>query len=195
MLRPFSLILVFGVALVMTGCRTDHGSGPAVLFEAYMRDIAARNVETVMAHFTDDMEAEFSPEYVISREEMRHVLGFDFAVNAHVDYTVIAESDDSIEVAMVENNDLLTLLGVHDMRVRLRVVFRDGLIIRQIMLDLSFTGPSIDEAMAPFLAWAREREPEQFALINGETGPIYNAESAPVWLALARQWKDSIATP
>ena len=187
--RP--LLLALGVAVAMSGCTGAPDVGPTALFDAYMRDIAARDLDTVMAHFADDMEAEFSPEYVIPREAMRQVLRFDFAVNARIEPTVIAESDDSVEVMMVENNDLLSLVGVRDLQIRMRFDFRDGQIVRQTMLDLSFTGPTIDEAMAPFLAWAREREPEQFALIHDDAGPLYTGDAAPTWLALARQWKDS----
>ena len=186
------LLLALGVSVAMSGCTGAPDVGPAAAFDAYMRDIAARDLDTVMAHFADDMEAEFSPDYVIPREEMRRVLTFDFAVNSRTEHTVIAETDDSVEVEMVENNDLLTLLGVRDMRVRLRVDFHDGQILRQTMLDLSFTGPSMDEAMEPFLAWAREHEPEQFSRIHGDAGPVYTGDAAPTWLTLARQWRETV---
>ena len=191
MFRFLSRLPVLGVSLAMTGCSTGPEPGPAAMFDAYMRDIATRDVDTVMAHFADDMEAEFSPEYVIPREAMRRVLSFDFAVNSRTEHTVIAESDHSVEVEMVENNDLLSLIDVRNMQVRLRVDFREGKIVRQTMLDLSFTGPTMDEAMVPFMAWARDHAPEQYAIIHGNAGPIYTGESAPVWLALARQWKNA----
>ncbi len=71
MFRFLSRLPVLGVSLAMTGCSTGPEPGPAAMFDAYMRDIATRDVDTVMAHFADDMEAEFSPEYVIPREAMR----------------------------------------------------------------------------------------------------------------------------
>jgi hypothetical protein len=130
-------------------------------------------------------------KFRIDKRQFRDVIEFDSAVNSKARYLVEDERDGSITLVVTESNDFLRLIGIREQKLRVTFVIRGGKIQEEVLRELLHEGPSYQQAMEPLVEWAKLNRPEAFAKVFGATGAKFTGETAPIWLSLARAWRQA----
>jgi hypothetical protein len=155
-------------------------------------------VDAVNAHDVDRATARLAYEVRLSgpgdevregRAAVRERLGWDAATNATFRYDKLKAKGDSVEGLFVERNDVYTLLGVEELRYRLVFSFEGDLIREVRREEIDHPGPTVSEALEPFLAWATAHHPETLDAIYPAGRIAFDADSARKWLTLLREWR------
>ncbi len=61
--------------------------------------------------------------------------------------------------------------------------------------EADWAGVSIDDALAPAVAWAEEHAPDALAKAYPEGRMIYSEETGRHWVALLRRWSEEVEEP
>ena len=177
--------------LVGAGCKTVTVDDVAL--DRYHRFVEAhrsRDVERMMSLYDDDARIVFSSDHVLGPPGVRTIYEFDFAVRVRCDYRLLETTPTTVRIGLVERNDFLERVGIEAIDIELELAFEDERVVRHELVAMSFRGATLEAAMEPVLAWAREHRSEALApLMN--PGPVYDGTTAALWLALLDDWRAS----
>lgn len=156
---------------------------------SYFEHVNRHDVAGALAHLTERFQLEFGGGPTLNKEEVARALGWDAGTEGRVEWRIVSASGNEVSVEGEETNEFLNLLGVPPLPFTGRFEFDEsGLIARQHHV-VEWPGASIDQALAPAIAWAGEHAPEELARVYPDGRLVYSQESGRVWVALLRRWR------
>jgi len=194
------LLVSFGAALL--GCAAPEGptappsepAAPVARWEGYVEAINAGNAEEVLAFYTEDAVFEIPGVGKLrGTEQLRGLADWDAANHTHVRAEGYTVRGNVLTIAAVaESNDWFRAIGVEESRYRpgTRIVFRgDRLAEVHLAPETEESAKAVDEAWAPFLAWASRHPERPLEMLLPKEGFVYSRESAERWQAWFAKWR------
>ena len=185
-----SMVAYLFILLVLGGTVDERSD-----FETVQRYRAALNkhdTETAMSLLAEDYKLRFvGTEFVISKDDLPRILGWDTSVNGHVEWDIAEGKTEPLTFEGRERNDFFGLLGIS--HLRFRTIFRvdaNGKIIEQLY-EAHPNQPSWEEAIKPAITWASEHRPRELHEIYPDGKIIYTEEMGRRWVTLLREWNSS----
>ena len=149
----------------------------------------AGDVERSMSYLAEDFELrDTAGNQRIDRDAMREVLQWDAALNAKLAFSGLEWEGDTVRGDFSETNDLVDLLGLEARRFKIEYQFNGDLIRRQVYDVLPTDGPSMEQALEPFLEWAKASHADELQAIYPDGRWVYGAAAARGWVELLQAW-------
>lgn len=164
------------------------------MVERFLAAANAHDIDATVACLSEQFECRGSDGLRLNREQMRVWLGWETVMDYAYELSDVQELGASLGAVMTEQSELHRLLRMRPGRVRLRFEVRDGLIHLQEFEPIP-SGPSLAEALAPFLDWVDRERPSALHGWRQGAEPVVNRESAERWLSLLREWSASPEPP
>ncbi len=161
----------------------------------YLGYLADHALEQALACLSPDFALEFAAAgFSMTRAQAATALDWDAGVNGRLDWEVSDETPSTVTIQGFEANDFLELIGIG--RLAFRSVFTvsaTGLISHQFH-ETSWGEVSLQDAMAPLIAWASEHEAQELSEIYAEQQMSYTRPMAIRWVRLAKKWKTAVSS-
>lgn len=160
------------------------------IVDEYLDRLADHAIEDALTYLAPDFVLEFRGEGTrLSKTQTASALEWDFGAGGRLDWIVGEESLGSVTVHGSEGNDFLDLIGVGLLSFRsVYTIAPSGLIIRQLH-EVSQGEVSIENGMAPLIAWAAEADPEELNELYPGEQMVYTGPMAVRWVRLAKEWQ------
>ena len=168
--------------------------GPRAVVDRFLAAANDHDVDATVACLSERFECRGSDGLRLNREQMRVWLGWEIVMSHAYELSDVSELGESLTAAMTEESELYRLLRMQPQRVRLRFEVSGDLIQVQEFEPIP-SGPSLGEALAPFLDWVDRERPSALDGWRQGDEPMVNGESAARWLSLLREWSASLGPP
>jgi hypothetical protein len=158
--------------------------------KGYVDAVNANDSEKALSFFAESVRF-VSPrsDITLDKQAIAEMLGWDIATQAALAHGNLEGEGDTVRGHFTERSELYELLGIDERSYELTVRF-DGGQIREIRSrPLPTEGPTLDEALQPFLTWAEQRHADVLDEIYPQGRFVYSEAAARRWLSLLRQWK------
>jgi hypothetical protein len=150
----------------------------------------AGDVDRSLSYLAEDFELhDAAGGQRVDRNAMRGVLQWDAALNGKIAYTALEWEGDRVSGEFTETNDLYGLLAMEPRRYRIEFRFSGDLIREQVYEVLNSDGPSMGQALEPFLEWAGEGHATDLDAIYPDGRFVYSASAANRWIELLQAWR------
>lgn len=150
----------------------------------------AGDVERSMSYLAEDFELrDAAGNQRFDRDAMPGVLQWDAALNAKLAFSALEWEGDTVRGEFSQTNDLLDLLGLKARRFEIEFEFSGDLIRRQVYDVLPTDGPSVAQALEPFLEWANATHTDELTAIYPDGRWVYGAAAAQGWVELLQAWR------
>jgi hypothetical protein len=123
------------------------------------------------------------------REAMPGILQWDAALNSKLAFSDLEWEGDTVRGEFSETNDLLDLLGIESRRFTIEFRFSGDLIRQQVNDVPPGDGPSVEQALEPFLEWAKANHADELEAIYPDGQWVYRAAAAKRWVELLGAWR------
>ncbi len=184
------MVALLFVSLVLGGTVGERSDLETV--QLYRAAINKHDIETAMSLLAEDYKLRFvGTEFVVSKDSLPRMLGWDTGVNGHVEWEIAKDKTSPLTFEGRETNDFFQLLGIS--HLRFRAVFRvnvDGKIIEQLY-EIHPNQPSWEEAIKPAVAWASQHRLGEVQEIFPNGQIVYTEEMGRRWVALLGEWNSS----
>ena len=144
----------------------------------------------MLALFNDEVRF-VSPDsdMTLDRDGLRKMLGWDAATGTVMSHEALKWEDDIVRGRFTERNEFYELLGIEERHYDLTFSFENKRIREIRLVPVADAGPTLDEAMRPFLDWAATRHASALGQIYPDRRFVFDEISADKWLTLLRQWR------
>ncbi|MDX1393849.1 MAG: nuclear transport factor 2 family protein [Gemmatimonadota bacterium] len=163
-------------------------SGPLA---RYMEAINRHDTRAALACLSRDFVLEFPGGAKLDRGGMESALGWDAGTKGRVEWSVVAERGNVITIEGEETNEFLRLLEIGPLPFESRFELDDHGLIAKQMHRTDWGGVSVEEALSPVLAWARQAAPAELAEVYPDGRMTYTEEAGRAWVDLLRRWSRS----
>jgi hypothetical protein len=157
----------------------------------YERQVNARNVERVLALFSEDATVDTKGATPLrGKEAIRGLAEWDSVMHTHLTFHEMVTEGDTVMANVAESNDWLSVCGIEILiHPTTLIIFRDGLIARiESETDTAGTN-AVRRALEAVLEWALAERPQVVHALVSDKGFRYNAQNATLWLQLLEEWK------
>ncbi len=161
------------------------------LLEQYLGAINRHEVAEALAYLADSFVLEFSSGPKLDKRGVENALGWDAGTEGRVEWRITEEEANALTVEGEETNEFLRLLGIEPLQFRSRFSFgEDGLIAGQ-RHEVDWSGVSVNQALSPAVAWARDNAADELAEVYPDEQMTYTARAGRGWVSLLRRWSES----
>jgi hypothetical protein len=138
--------------------------------------------------FADDIVLEPDANTKLSgKDQLRNLMEWDVVNNARLTIKDLKVEGNTVIVNLTEKDEGWRLLGIEELPFTATYEFQGRLIGK---VKLEFTPESwkiFEDKFRPFAEWARQEHPQEYdKMAKGG----YSAESAKLYLSLAKEWRD-----
>lgn len=198
-IHPIAIVLVATVVALTVGSSAIAGEETEKTclkcrVKVLLKEHAKGDVEKAMSYLADDfMRIRVDTGETLSRSEVRSRFEWDAALNGKIEPESLAWEGSKVNAVFSETNDLFAHLGLEPRKYRATFLFDGDLIRKQWIQPMPRSGPAIEEALAPCLAWASGRHADLLTEIYPEGRFAYSADAALRWVELLSEWKSERA--
>ena len=161
-------------------CRTK-------MFVKAMRSGNADQVRSYLA--ADYVFRDATSGTTLDRAGIEQILEWDLVVGSAVSYENLEWVGDTVTGEFTETSSFYELLELEPRRYRMSFRYRDDRIAEQVVEPLPQSGPSFDDALQPFLDWARTAHADELSEIYPDSEFVFTAAAARRWLSLLETWR------
>ena len=183
--------LIVGVVLPLAAGEESERTCLKCRVKALVGAMRAGDVDRSLSYLAEDFELrDAAGRQRMDRGAMRDVLQWDAALNGKMAFSALEWEDDTVSGEFTETNDLYELLGMEPRRYRIEFHFNGDLIREQVYEVLDSDGPSMRQALEPFLEWASAGHATDLDEIYPGGRFVYTASTANRWVELLQAWPD-----
>ena len=162
------------------------------LVESFQEAVNRKEINNVMAMFTEDAEFELIGVSKYSgKEQIKNQFEYDAGVNGELKFTDFRSEENTVHCQCSERNDRLAAMGISELTFpSCTFVFREGLIqsfsakVSPEMLQYNI------EVWQKFVPWCKENHPDEYSIMFTSEGRfIYNRENGAGVVPLLRKWR------
>ncbi len=164
---------------------------PLKVIQDYEAACNRHDITKALSLIADDVRFAFANETAIrTKPQWRRIMESDSVLNDRVDYFDFRVSGDTVSFLMNESSDLLRALNLMALPPdTVGMIVRGGRIV-EVNIALAAEAEGVyTSRMNEVMAWAMQNRPEM--MIDAQQGDLFNKQSAPKWLALARAWQEA----
>lgn len=188
MIVPLPLLLFLILIACFSSCsRPNLGD----IVREHIKAVNTDDVEKNQAFFADDIVYEIAvPKYsglFSGKDQLRNQMEWDVVNNARLTIKDLRVEGNTVIGNLTEKNEGWRLLGIEELPFMVTFEFQ-GRLIGKVKLELTPENVKLlDEKFIPFAEWARQEHPQESdKMAKGG----YSAESAKLYLSLAKEWRD-----
>ena len=177
-------------ALVAPSCATRPGTDLATVMREYVA-AANRYDDTALARWiAPDAVWYLGGDTLSGREQVLEPHAFDAGAHTRLAARDLVVRGDTVDLELVERNDVLAELGIAELHHFPRFVFRDGSIVRIEARRPPLEAQALADSLRSFATWLRERDPALYdRLWPGARRFAYGRETAGLMVTLVRAWR------
>lgn len=158
--------------------------------EAYLTDVAVHDLTSALERLSEEFTLEFAGgDFSLGKDDAARAMEWDVGADGRLTWTVVDASPRQVTVEGTEGNDFLDLLDVGSLDFRSTFTVDSGGAIVGQLHEVDWGDTTLDEAMAPLLAWAEVHAPEELEALRPGGRMVYTRPMAERWVALARRWR------
>ena len=185
-----SLALIVGLVVPLVAGEQAERTCLKCRVKGYVGAMRAGDVDRSLTYLAPDfLLRDVAGEQRIDRAAMNGVLQWGAALNAKMAFSELQWEDDTVRGEFTETNDLYELLGVEPQRYVMEFHFSGDLIRRQVYDVRQSDGPSMGQALEPFLQWAADGHATELDAIYPDGRFVYSASAANRWVELLQAWR------
>jgi len=161
--------------------------------QAYEQAHNRHDIEAVLAMCTHDVRFEVVGVWIkVGKENVRLLEEWDAAVDGSLSLKDFVASEGMVSCHALERNEWFKLAGIGEVEYSsCRFSFRQGLIAEMRCEMTVECSEAIGRVLRSVTGWASREREEEFTRLMPEGEFLYGRESARVWLALLREWRQS----
>ena len=187
-----AVAVIVGLALPLAASEQVERTCLKCKVKGLVGAMRAGDVERSLSYLAGDFELrDVAGDKRVDREAMRGLLQWDAALGGKMAFSELQWEGDTVRGEFSETNEMYDLLGMGPQRYRIEFRFDGDLIREQVYEALDADGPSLDEALEPFLTWASEDHASDLKRIYPEGRFAFGSASAERWIELLQVWKAS----
>lgn len=192
--RLFLWAAVVGTALILFSCGQDSSSGVEKTAEKYLRAMEAHDIETLTKMTHPDVVVVRGRARAIGRESFLAPVEFEAGVNATFEYKNILERGDTVDVDMIERNDLAAAIGFAEFHHFPRFIFANGLLVQRESRRVTPELKAYAQQMELMRSWLKTERPDILMLIEDEQGRYrMTRKTGELLVKAANEWRAATA--
>ena len=191
-------VLAVAVALAMSAlpaCEQDPTAELKKTAKKYLEAMENHDLETLTEMTDPGVLVIRGRSKVRGRKAFLEPVEFEAGVNASFEYSNIEIRGDTVDVDMIERNDLASALGLSEFHHFPRFVFSEGLLIRRESRKPTPELKAYAQKMEILRAWLKRERPDILVQIEDESGRYKTTRKAGELLVeAAQEWREAGAS-
>jgi hypothetical protein len=180
------------IVLMLSSCtpspQFDPRDAVTRLFEAWN----LRHEQVVRDLLADDVVWELMGHTYRGKDEVVQFIAFDDGMGSRLELANVTVEKDTVNLELLESNDLMTALGVPQLRSYVRIVFAGGKVKQSSETRPPQGAEQLEAAWGELGAWLETNHPDALAAMYGADGaPVRSREAGRSLVGLAREWKSA----
>ena len=186
-MRNLSTALLL-VALVVTFASPAEAACPCKV-KGFLNALTDGKAEKARHYLADEVEVvDAQGTQVYRADELDQLIDWDIATGSTWTYADLADDQGTIRGSAANGNRFYELLGVGEQRFEVAFGVNDAGKIHRIERRV-VEGGSVEQALEPVLAWARESRGEALNAVYQDGRIVRSEASARAWLELLEGYK------
>ncbi|MCB9422487.1 MAG: nuclear transport factor 2 family protein [Ardenticatenaceae bacterium] len=161
------------------------------IVEAYFEAHNRQDIEAIIALYSEDATFESVDNYVVEgKSALRQLVEYSLALNVKGKAFDYVSKPGQVTFKLIEQNGFFRTLGVDEIHYSsCTMTIHDGLIVSAKVELSQESMEQVEQAPAPFMAWATKENPETLANLMADDESRISKERALGWMALLHEWQ------
>ena len=187
MRKAMSFLLVMSLVMVL-GAASAQAACPCKV-KGFLNALTEGKAEKARHYLADEVEVvDAAGTQVYRADELDQLIDWDIATGSTWTYADLADDQGTIRGSAANGNRFYELLGVGQQSFEVAFGVNDAGKIHRIERRV-VEGGSVEQALEPVLAWARESQGEALNAVYQDGRIVRSEASARTWLQLLEGYK------
>ncbi len=192
--RLLLLVAIVGTSLIVFACGQDSSSGVEKTAEKYLRAMEAHDMETLTKMTHPDVVVVRGRARATGREKFLAPIEFEAGVNATFEFKNIVVRGDTVDVDMIERNDLASIMGFTEFHHFPRFIFTDGVLVQRESRRATPELKAYAQELELMRSWLKTERPDINMLIQDEQGRYKTTrKTGELLVKAANEWRAATA--
>jgi hypothetical protein len=183
-------IALFAAVLTTPACTSRHARDLTATLAEYLSAANRHDRAALASLIAPDAVWYLAGDTLSGRDNVLQPHAFDEGVHTQLEAHDVTVRGDTVDLELVERNDVLAGLGIGELHQFPRFVFRDGMVARIEARRPPTEAQAFADSLRSFATWLRERDPDAYDRLWPEARRFaYGRETADLVVTLVRAWR------
>lgn len=160
------------------------------LVHKYVDACNRHDLKTLRDMLAEEVVWYLEPYTLVGKEQVLGPLAYDEGINTTLQCSNVVVKGDTVEFELVEKNDVLTALGIPEIRHFPRFIYRDGLLQEKSPRKPRTRARELDQRIAALREWIQANHPDALAQLEAPDGSfIFSRENGHLVVKLLEEWR------